>query len=111
MNSEIQKYFEKQKSLQKEILIKLRKIIFKTYPKIKEEMKWGVPSFDEGKYYLVALKDSVNIGFSVKGLNKKEMDLFEGTGKTMRNLKISSVKEIDEKRITNLLKLVEKNSK
>jgi uncharacterized protein YdhG (YjbR/CyaY superfamily) len=44
---------------------KLRKIILKTFPDTQEEMKWGVPfSYDCGKYYFVALKDHVNIGFS-----------------------------------------------
>jgi len=110
MNKEVEKYFEKQKPTQKEILLKLRKIIFKTLPKTKEEMKWGAPVFAEGKFYLVGLKDHVNIGFAIKGLTKKELELFEGTGKTMRHIKIFSVKEIDEKKLVKLIKLVNKKA-
>ncbi|MBN2454552.1 hypothetical protein JXB11_03325, partial [Candidatus Woesearchaeota archaeon] len=66
----------------------------------------GVPWY--GKYYLVALKDHVNIGFAVTGLPKREMDLFEGKGKTMRHLKIFSEKEIDKKKIVKLLKVAKK---
>ena len=56
--------------------MKLRTIIFKTFPDIKEEMKWGVPSYAGGKYYFVALKSHVNLGFSIKGLSKEEIALF-----------------------------------
>ena len=105
MNKEVKQYIEKQKSPQKEIIQKLRKIILKTFPKIKEELKMGVPWY-EGKYYIVGLKDSVNLGVSVKGLTKKEQDLFSGKGKMMRHLKIKSTKEINEKEIKKLLKLI-----
>jgi hypothetical protein len=114
MNKEVGKYIEKQKSPQKEILKKLRKIILKTIPKINEEMRMGVPCYGYtkkdpcGKYYIVALKDHVNLGFSLKGLTKKEIELFEGNGKTMKHIKIFSLKDIDEKRIVKLLKMVKK---
>ena len=109
MNKDVDKYIEKQKSPQKEICQKLRKIVFKTFPDIKEEMKWGVPSYEDGKYYFVVLKDHVNLGFSLKGLSKKEQELFEGSGKTMKHIKIHSLKEIDEKKIVKLLKVVKRN--
>jgi uncharacterized protein YdhG (YjbR/CyaY superfamily) len=99
-------YIEKQKSPQKEICIELRRIIFRTFPEIEEELKWGVPTFAKGKYYFVALKDHVNLGFSLKGLSKEEQKLFEGTGKTMKHIKIRSLKEINQKEIVDLLKLV-----
>ena len=105
MNEGVEKYIEKQKSPQKEICKNLRKIVVKAFPDIKEEMKMGVPWY-EGKYYIVALKDHVNLGFSLKGLSKKEIELFEGSGKTMRHVKIRSMDEIDEKKIVKLLKVV-----
>lgn len=77
-------------------------------------MKVGVPCYGVGpsdicgKYYIVALRDHVNLGFSLKGLTRKEQELFEGSGKTMRHIKIRSVKEMDEKRIVKLLRLVKK---
>jgi len=64
MKEEIKKYIEKQKSPQKEIIKRLRKIILKTMPRINEEFKMGVPWY-EGKYYLVGLRDHVNLGFSL----------------------------------------------
>lgn len=73
---------------------------------VKEEMKWGVPSYDNGKYYFVSLKSHVNLGFSLKGLSKEEIVLFEGSGKTMKYIKIYSLEEMDEKKIMKLLRLI-----
>ena len=108
MNKQVTEYIEKQKSPQKEICKKLRKIILNTLPDIDEKMKMGVAWY--GKYYIVGLKDSVNIGFSVKGLSKKDMDNFKGAGKFMRHLKFRDVKEISEKDIIRLLRLVDKKA-
>jgi len=108
MDEKVDEYIEKQKSPQKEICQKLRKVIFKNLPDVKEEIKWGVPSYEEGKYYFVALKTHVNLGFSLKGLSKEEIALFEGGGKTMNHIKISTLNDIDEKEIVKLMKLVKK---
>ena len=105
MSEQVDDYIAKQKSPQKEICQELRNIILKTYPGIKEEMKLGVPWY-EGKYYIVALKNGVNLGFSLKGLSNKEIRLFEGGGKTMKHVKIRSLEEIDESKIIELLKVV-----
>ncbi len=107
MEKEVEKYIEKQKSPQKEIIKKLRRIILKTFPRIKEEIWVGVPWY-EGKYYLVGLRDHVNMGFCLKGMTKKDLELLEGAGKTMRHLKFYSLKDIDEKKIVKLLKAVKK---
>jgi hypothetical protein len=101
-------YIRKQKSPQKDICNRLRKIIFKTFPDVKEQMKWGVPAYDKGKYYFVALKTHVNLGFSIKGLSKEKIALFQGSGKTMRVIEIHPEREIDEKHIVKLLKIIQK---
>lgn len=108
MNKQISDYIEKQKSPQKEVCNKLRKIILKTFPDVKEEMKWGVPVYDNGKFYIGAVKHGVNLGFSVKGLSEKEKELFYGNGKLMRNLKFLTLEDLDEKKVVKLLKLVKK---
>ncbi len=56
MDNKVDEYIEKQKSPQKEICRKLRQIIFKIFPDIEERMKWGVPTYDKDKFYIVALK-------------------------------------------------------
>jgi uncharacterized protein YdhG (YjbR/CyaY superfamily) len=105
MNKVVLEYIEKQQSPQKEICQKLREIIISTFPNLTEEMKYGVPYYGS-KYYIVALKNHVNLGFSIKDLSKDEIALFEGTGKTTRHIKINSLEEINEKKIMKLLKIV-----
>ena len=109
-DKQVDEYIHKQPSPQREICSKLRELIFRTFPEIREEMKWGVPSYAQGDYYFVALKTHVNLGFSIKDLSKEEIGLFQGSGKTMRTLEIKSVKDLDEDRIVMLLKLIRDKS-
>lgn len=104
--NKIDEYISKQKSPQKEICIKLRKIILKNYPDSNEDMKWGVPSYLDGKCYFVALKDHVNLGFSIKNLSKEQIEKLKGQGKTMRVLEFHSTNEINGKEILNFLKIM-----
>ena len=105
MDVKVKSYLENLPSPQKEICKKVRKIILKTFPDIEETFENGVPWY-ECKYYIVGLKDHVNIGFSIKGLNKEELGLFEGKGKLMRHIKIYSLDDIDEKEIVKRIKVV-----
>jgi hypothetical protein len=107
---EVVEYIDKQESPQKEILKKVRKIFLKTLPKCDEQMKWGVPVYARGKFYIAALKNHVNIGFAINGLSKNEIRLFEGGGKTMRHTKIHSLEDIDERKLVRLIKLVNKKA-
>jgi hypothetical protein len=106
MSNTVDDYINKQVSPQKEILRELRALILKTFPDAREEMKWGVPAFADGKFYIVALKNHVNLGFSTAGLTREEIALFDGGGKTTKHIQISAADEIDENRIINLLELV-----
>lgn len=110
MQKEITNYINKQPSPQKEILKKVRKIILETLPVADEKMAWGVITYSNNKFYIAGMKNRVHIGFARKGLNKKEIELFEGTGKTMRHIKIHSPKEVDEKELVKLIKLVDKKT-
>jgi hypothetical protein len=110
MSQTIDDYINRQPSPQKEVCQKLRSLILKTLPGVKEEMRWGVPVFGEGKFYIGALKDHVNLGFSIVGLAREEIALFEGGGKTMRHIKVDKPENIDEKRIVELLELVDRKS-
>jgi hypothetical protein len=112
MDTKVDEYIKKQKSPQKEICQELRSIILRTFPDIREEMKVGVPCYGStsedpcGKYYIAALKDHVNLGFLLKGLTKQQQGLFEGSGKTMKHIKVYKVEEIDDEKIISLLKLI-----
>lgn len=110
MDQRVSQYISQQPSPQRQICQKLREIILAAIPNIQEEMKWGVPAYNDGQYYLVALKDHVNLGFTNRGLTVEELALFDGGGKTTRHLQISSIKQINEEKINQLLKLVAQSS-
>jgi hypothetical protein len=106
LDKKVDAYISKQKSPQKDVCQQLRELIHRTLPEVGEEMKWGVPTFGGGKFYIVALKTHVNLGFSLKGLTQEETTLLSGSGETMRTLEIAETKDIDETKIVRLLKLV-----
>ena len=110
MDKQVDEYIEKQQLPQKEILQKVREIFLKTLPSCKEKMAWGVVTFAGGKFYIAAMKTRVHVGFAITGLSKEEIGLFEGSGKTMRHIKIPTVEAIDEKTLVNLIKLVDKKA-
>jgi hypothetical protein len=105
MTENVESYIKKQPSSQREICERLREIILRALPHVREEIKWGVPTYDGGAYYIVALKDHVNLGFSMVGLSGDEVSQFVGSG-TMKHVEIRTVGEIDEAHITRLLQLV-----
>ena len=111
MNKDITNYIKRQRSPEKQICQKIRKLILETFPDTEEEMKWGAIVFAGGKFYIGVLKDHVNVGFTIDGLTRKEAGLFEGKGKTMRHIKIKELKDIDEKKMVKLFRLVNRRSR
>ena len=105
MNEKVTAYIEKQQPLQKELCSKLRQLFFKNFPQIQEEMFLGVPYYDK-KFYIVALKDHVNFGFSIKKFSAAEIATFKGSGKTVKILEIYSTDDIDQKLIVGIIKKV-----
>ena len=106
MEKQVNEYINKQKPALKEILQKVRKIFHETLPDCEEKMGWGVVTFAAGKFYIAAMKNRVHVGFAITGLSSDEINLFEGSGKTMRHIKIPTLERIDEKRLVDLIKLV-----
>ena len=109
MTSKVEEYINKQNSPQKEIVQTLRAVILNAAPEVEEEFKMGVPWYS-GKFYIVALRDHVNLGFSVQGLSESEKDLFMGKGSMMRHLKFYSLKDVDEEEVAKLVGLVAEKS-
>jgi uncharacterized protein YdhG (YjbR/CyaY superfamily) len=110
MDEQVSEYIDKQESPQKEILHEMRRIFQKTLPDCEEKMRWGVPTFAGGKFYIAAMKNRVHVGFAITGLNKDEISLFEGSGKTMRHIKIPTLESINEKKLVRLVEMVNKKA-
>lgn len=111
MNEKVSTYFEKQPEKHKQILVQLRELLLKTFPGISEDFLWGVPAYDGGRFYLASLKKQVNLGVSIVGLQKAEIPLFEGGGKTARHIKVFDLLSKEEQAsIIEKLKLVKEKA-
>jgi putative endonuclease len=111
MDAKVQQYLEKTPPPQKEICLKLRQIILQVFPNISETMKSGAPAYAYGLFDIRVQKNQVTMGFSIQGLTKKQLALFEGSGKAVRRIKIRTLADIDEKKLVKMLKMAGKNLK
>ena len=102
----VNEYIEKQDSPQKEIILKVREFFQKNLPNCNEDFAWGVIVYAGGKFYIAAMKNRVHVGFAITGLNKEEIEMFEGSGKTMRHIKIHSLKDIKEESLVKMINIV-----
>ena len=102
MDASVKDYLDKLPAPQRQISQRLRQIILKTFPEIAESFKNGVPWYED-KYYIVGLKDHVNLGISIYGLSEEELNLLEGNGKQMRHIKLFSLDDIDEDSLNRYL--------
>jgi hypothetical protein len=110
MDKKVDEYIDKQQSPQKEIILKIRDIFIKTLPNCNEKIAWGVVVYAGGKFYIAAMKNRVHVGFAINGLNKEEIEMFEGSGKTMRHIKIYSLEDIKEERLVKMINMVNKKA-
>jgi hypothetical protein len=106
MDNKVEEYIDKQPSPQKEIILKVRDVFRKTLTNCDEKFAWGVVVYAGGKFYIGAIKNRVHVGFAITGLNKAEIEMFEGSGKTMRHIKIHSLEDINEERLVKLINMV-----
>ncbi|MFC4559453.1 DUF1801 domain-containing protein [Virgibacillus kekensis] len=91
-----------------EITSALRKIILGASADLTEEFKWSMPNYSCNGLvcYLQASKNHVNLGFH-KGSELMEYDtesLLQGSGKTMRHLRVKKMDEIKPEEFTVLIK-------
>lgn len=110
MDLKVKEYIGKQSEENKKVILALRKILMKTVPDLEESMQWGVICYGD-YFYIAVLPKQVNMGFSIIGLSPDEIKLFEGSGKTMRHVKVKSLDSIDKKGLVKRIKLVRKKAK
>ena len=90
-----------------EITESLRNIIFNSSKELIEEYKWSMPNYSyKGLVcYLQTAKKHVNLGFQ-KGNELEAKDhhnLLQGTGKTMRHIRIKKMEDIRPEDFTALI--------
>ena len=103
---DVTKYIDQANTSQTEIMEVLRKLIHATIPDLDEAIKWGFPVFshEEDLIYFRSNKQHVTLGFLHFERLTAFADVLQGTGKSMRHLKIRSVEQIDEKLVVSILK-------
>lgn len=86
----------------------LRNLILNSSPKLTEEYKWSMPNYSYNGLvcYLQASKKHVNLGFHRGNelLDKDTNKLLQGTGKTMRHVRIKDMEDIQSEAFTSLVK-------
>ncbi len=90
---------------QKAIAGKLRKLVKKSIPGIKEIVKWGnITYLLDGKNvsWVLFYPDHVDLGFFMGAKLKSKR--IEGTGNGLRHVKVWKIEDIDEREFTRLLK-------
>lgn len=100
MNTKITDYINNTPKEQQEIMNNVRNVIHQNIKNVSEEFKWNRPVFRLKKdfAYLQANKNYVNLGFykDFEKLNDPN-GLLEGTGTTMRHIKLKTINDIDSK--------------
>lgn len=107
-NKKIDAYFFDAEPFAREICEYLRELIHHVYPEVKEEWKWG-PNFQkEGKMILGigAFKKHVHLAFYHGASMKDKYKLFNYGFENdhNRSIKITSMEEIDEKKLLATIK-------
>lgn len=112
MNIEVTEYINNAPEAHKEIMEKIRTLIHQSVEGVEEEFKWSRPVFTKTKSfaYLLANKNHVNLGFygDFEKLNDPD-GILEGTGKTMRHIKLKKATDINSSLLSEWFKLLNKD--
>lgn len=107
MNNQISEYVENSSPEFKKIMVTIRQLIHENIPNVIEEFKWNRPIFKTEKdfAYLKVNKNDVTLGFThnINALVDPQ-NLLQGTGKTMRHIKIKKHSDIDSNQLIEWLK-------
>ncbi|WP_164020817.1 DUF1801 domain-containing protein [Pyxidicoccus trucidator] len=100
-------FFAQQPPERREHLEALRALVKKAAPGARESMKWGMPYFELKGGFCALYTSTTYAALSIMAPPEKLDDpegKLEGTGKTMRHLKVRSAADIDEASILRWVK-------
>ncbi len=107
-NKKVSEYIETAPAGQQESLETIRKLIHESVPGVSEEIKWGFPVFAKTRdfAYLRFAKNHTTLGFyNIDKITDNE-NVLEGSGNTLRHVKIKSLKDINKELFAKWLKAV-----
>ena len=105
LNQKVSDYINKASIEQVEILEHLRSLIHQSVTGVSEEIKWGFPVFCKTKdfAYFRFAKNHITLGFyNIDKINDPDK-LLEGSGNTLKHIKIKNKKDINELVLKNWL--------
>ena len=107
-NQEVTDYISKAKEEQIILLESIRQLIHEAVPGTTEAIKWRMPVFAKTKdyAYLRFSKNHLTFGFYNSERIVDTNNLLEGTGKSMKHIKIRNKDDIDDSLISEWLKLI-----
>lgn len=109
-NKKVTEYIDNAQEGQIETLEKLRELIHNSVSGVTEEIKWGFPVFAKTKdfTYLRYAKKYITLGFYNIGKIEDPNNILEGSGNTLKHIKIENKTDFDEKLISKWLKAIAK---
>lgn len=104
-NIKVTQYIENATEEQTIILHSLRKLIHETIDNVTEEIKWGFPVFAKTKdfAYLRFSKKHITLGFYNIDKIIDPDNLLEGSGNTLKHIKVKHTNDIKTEVITSWL--------
>lgn len=108
LNQEITNYISGASAEQVEILELLRTLIHESVPNTSEAIKWGFPVFGNEKdfCYLRFSKKHITLGFYNFEKIEDPDNLLEGSGNTLKHIKIKKKEDINSALLTKWLKAI-----
>ena len=113
IDKQVTAYIQKAPAEQVAIIETLRQLVHDAVQGTTEAIKWGFPVFSNGSNfaYIKSNKNHVTFGF----YNPEKIDdpnkLLEGTGNTMRHVKVKKTDDIDSALFTRWLKAISEQGK
>lgn len=97
LGASAESYFAEVEPALREVTDRLRRLVREAAPRAKESIKWGMPVYEQKGLlcYIQAARGYAKLGFYEQGIYLSDPDgLLEGTGESMRHVKVRSAKEI-----------------
>lgn len=107
-NPKVTAYISQATPEQIELLETLRQLIHENVPETTEEIKWNIPVFAKTKdyTYLRFAKKHITFGFYNTDKIEDPDNILEGSGKTLKHIKIRVLEDIDKALIGKWLKAI-----
>ncbi|NAS11850.1 DUF1801 domain-containing protein [Poritiphilus flavus] len=104
-NSQISDYIAGATEEQVIVLEELRELVHRSVSEVREEIKWKMPVFNNGKdfAYMRFAKKHITLGFYNIERLKDPAGLLEGQGNTLKHIKITSLDSGLKKQIAKWL--------